>query len=408
MRSLYTIAIYLYYIIIWIAALFHPKARLWIKGRKGVFAGLKSTFSKDDPLFWFHCASLGEFEQGRPLIEELKLQYPDHKILLTFYSPSGYEIRKDYELADHICYLPNDTPAKARKLLKIINPEAVFFIKYEFWYNILKELKSNKVATYMVSGIFREDQYFFRSYGSWFRKGLRAFSWFFVQDETSQTLLQEIGIDRVSLSGDTRFDRVAKVAKSVKSFPDIEVFTGDSRIFLAGSTWPQDEEKLCHIIENMPDIKMIIAPHEVHEQHIQQLQKTLPVPSLRYSSFDPGKDIQERVLIIDSIGILGNLYQYASIAFIGGGFTKGIHNILEAATFGVPVVFGPNYHIFKEAHDLISLEGAFTVKDERELLEIVQKLSEGEGFYSRCSKSCSDYIQNNIGATAHILDKINS
>ncbi len=400
---LYSISIALYTAGIFIFSLFNKKAKQWVSGRKGLVKGIHKA-GLNNPL-WFHCASLGEFEQGRPLIEAIKEQQPATPILLTFYSPSGYEIRKNNDLADYTCYLPVDLPKQTKSFVKAVNPKAVFFIKYEFWYNLLYTLEKAAIPTYLVSGIFREGQHFFQLKGWWFRKRLQVFTWFFVQDKNSERLLKSIGYNNVSISGDTRFDRVKKIAQHDIDFPYFKTFSEGHDVLIAGSTWPADEEKLAALADHNKTLRFIIAPHEVDESHIQQLQKLLPEASVRYSEQQNHNADQCRIVIIDSIGILNKLYRYATIAYIGGGFTKGIHNILEAATFGLPVIFGPNYDIFKEAHDLIAAGGAFSVDSNEALIEKTTQLLTNKAFYLTSAGHAQHYVDANCGATDIILSK---
>jgi 3-deoxy-D-manno-octulosonic-acid transferase len=357
-------------------------------------------------IIWFHAASLGEFEQGRPVMEAFRKKYPSYKILLTFFSPSGYEIRKNYEGADYIFYLPIDTPGNAKRFITLVNPKIVVFIKYEFWFNYIRILHQKQVPLFIISAIFRKEQYFFKWYGSWFRKMLSKFTFFFVQNDESLELLKSIGIEKVMKSGDTRFDRVKEIASNKKSFPLIEKFAAGYKVLLAGSSWPPDEA----IIQKLPEDKarkIIIAPHEIHEEHIAAIENRLgKEKTLRYSKADETSILTAEILIVDGMGFLSSLYQYCDVAYIGGGFGKAIHNILEAVTFGKPVIFGPAYHKFKEAVDLIELGGAFTVKNEQEFITIFGKLNSDREFYDRASAICKAYVKENCGATESILRKV--
>lgn len=404
---LYNFSIYLYRIAILLVSPFNLKARQWISGRKDLLSRLREAVHGEDNLIWFHAASLGEFEQGRPLMEALKKSHPEYKILLTFFSPSGYEIRKNYEGADFIFYLPIDTPLNARKFVEITEPVMAFFIKYEFWFNYIHYLNQKDIPLYYVSAIFRKDQHFFKPYGRWFQKQLRKVTWFFVQNEKSAALLRDINIENVSICGDTRFDRVWSVAQTRREFPQVAAFAGNLPVLLAGSTWPPDEELLIRLInENPGRFRCIIAPHEIDHQRINAFAARLSVPCIRYSELN-GQDLSAfQVMFIDNIGILLHLYQYAHIAYIGGGFGKNIHNILEAATFGKPVIFGPNYHKFQEAKDLLAMGGAFCVHNYEETETIVKKFLEDERFYLASSRICNQYIQQNLGGTVHILSKV--
>jgi 3-deoxy-D-manno-octulosonic-acid transferase len=414
MHLIYTIFIHIYALAIRIASLFNSKAKLWVKGRQNIFAELESLIgnkgSEFKNLIWFHCASLGEFEQGRPLIERIREQKPEIKILLTFFSPSGYEIRKNYDGADFVFYLPADTAFNSKRFIEIVKPKAVFFIKYEFWFNYLNELKRLNIPTYLVSGIFREEHYFFKFYGSWFRKQLSCFNCFFVQDKHSLELLNTIGINNVVVSGDTRFDRVAEISKNTTSFPLMELFIQNSSVFIGGSTWPEDERLISEFV-GMPDFKklnckLIIAPHEIQEDHIQSVIREFSSFSvLRFSDANEQNVKEANVLIIDNIGMLSSLYQYGTIAFIGGGFGKGIHNILEPAALGLPVIFGPKYGKFKEAKELINAGGAFSVSDANELNRTISLLQNSE-VLKTTSYISKHYVEIRVGATTIILNSI--
>jgi len=407
MFFLYNIAIYSYLFIIKFAGLFNNKAKLWVAGRKGLLKKIESNLDQTRPVVWFHCASLGEFEQGRPIIESFRKDYPDFIVFLTFFSPSGYEIRKNYSTADYIYYMPLDTRANVKAFIKTVNPKIAIFIKYEFWFNYIDILIKNSIPIFIVSGIFRKDQHFFKWYGGWFRKILMKISHFFVQTPSSKKLLQSININNVTVSGDTRFDRVYQVAEQKKPFPLIEIFAGNSKVIVVGSSWPEDENLIIKIInEEISDLKFIIAPHETDKNRINSLCDKLKNHHLKYSEANELNISQEKVLVIDSIGILSHLYQYGTIAYIGGGFGKDIHNILEAVTFGNPVIFGPKYKKFQEAVDLIDLGGAFSIKDGSELERIVLDLLQNRELYSDCSNICIEYISGKRGATTRILDTI--
>ena len=388
----------------------NKKAKLWVIGRKDILRKIENTLSGKQTgkkVAWFHCASLGEFEQGRPLIEEFRETFPDHLIFLTFFSPSGYEIRKNFSGADYVFYLPVDYPGIAARFIKILSPDIVFFIKYEYWYNYLAILKQHGIPTYMVSAIFRSSQPFFKVYGFWFRKQLRNLNWFFVQDDDSEKLLRKIGIRQVSVSGDTRFDRVSVIARQNEPVAGMDGFCRNSCVILAGSTWPADEKILLpFILKNQSEYKFIIAPHEVHQERIDRLMVQLGSWSLRLSQLNETNNKGSRFLVIDSIGILASLYKYAFISFIGGGFGVGIHNILEPVAFGVPVIFGPNYDRFREARELIREGGAISIKNEEDLRKAVGHLTNVSGERIRASEICTAYIENHKGATAHILKHI--
>ena len=407
MLVLYNLIIYGYSFLIRIAGLFDKKASTWVKGRKRIFSNIADQIDPLDKLAWFHAASLGEFEQGRPIIESFREKFPQHKILLTFFSPSGFEIRKNYEGADYVFYLPIDTRTNAKRFIKLVNPAFVVFIKYEFWYNYLNILKQNNIPVFFVSSIFRKQQHFFQWYGSWFRKMLRTVSFFFVQNQESVTLVNSIGIAQVLKSGDTRFDRVFKIAQNTKSFPLIEKFSENENVLLAGSTWPADEEALYHLIHQIEGLKMIIAPHEIKEERIKSLMNLFNDNQIvRLSEADINNIGQAKILIIDGMGFLSHLYQYCTFAYIGGGFGKGIHNTLEAATFGKPVVFGPNYLKFAEAVDLVKLNGAFIINNKDDLVQVAFQLLKNDKTLLSASQTCQDYVEGKKGATDIILNKI--
>ena len=364
----YNLGLILYAWAVRLAALRHKKARLWIDGRRDLFRRMRETIDPEARIIWIHVASLGEFEQGRPIIENLRRTHPEYKILLTFFSPSGYEIRKDYKGADYLFYLPLDTSRNARRFLDIAHPEIAIFVKYEYWLNLLRELRRRKVRTYIVSAIFRRNSIFFRPYGGWWRQALETFDVLFVQNEESKELLATLGFDNVLVAGDTRFDRVAEITRTAKRIDIIDRFKGDSRLFVAGSTWGPDEELLIRLINDNPEVKFIIAPHEMDEGRIARIIGEVRGGTLRYTQCTSRTGYGSRqVLILDTVGILASVYSYATWSYIGGGFGVGIHNTLEAATFGLPVAFGPNYEKFKEARDLVTLGAARSVSDYAQL-----------------------------------------
>jgi len=375
MRFIYNFFIQIYSGFIWIASFFSIKARKWRQGRKSQVIFPQSANEK---IIWFHCASLGEFEQGRPVIEELKNINPALKIILTFFSPSGYEIRKDYSYADAVYYLPLDTPENAKIFIETIKPHAVIFVKYEFWFNYLNLLYQRQIPVFFISTIFRPSQHFFKWYGGWFRKQLKQISAFFVQNQESVGLLEEIGIKNIINAGDTRFDRVFKLAAHKKAIKEIEEFKGTNKLIVAGSTWSEDEDLLLEFYDSLEqdDLKLIIAPHEISEEHLQKIkQKLLGLKYCLYSEKDHLNIKEKKVLIIDNVGMLSSLYAYADIAYIGGGFGEGIHNILEAAVYGAPVVFGPQYNKFQEARDLVNRKGAFSISSFHELMSSLNKVA---------------------------------
>ncbi len=406
MKAIYTLAIFIYSGLIHLVSPLNQKASLWVKGRRNWRQRLKEKLDPDKKYIWIHCASLGEFEQGRTIIETIKREAPDHKILLTFFSPSGYEIRKNYQFADHICYLPSDTPRNVSDFIAIVRPRITIFIKYEFWNNYISALYKNNNPIYLISGIFRREQHFFKWYGWFFRELLNKFTHIFVQDDRSLELLNGIGITNASVSGDTRFDRVSQIAGATRDLPVIEKFAGNEKLFLAGSSWRPDEEIITRFINDNPEcMKWIFAPHEIDKINLERIEKLLYVKTVRYSEFTESS-YDTRVMIIDNIGMLSSVYRYAYIAEVGGGFGKGIHNVLEAACWGIPVLFGPNHKKFREAVELISMGGAMVFNEYEEFAAIINKLLSDNELYNSSSKSASDYIGKNTGATEKIMAKI--
>jgi 3-deoxy-D-manno-octulosonic-acid transferase len=407
MSFLYSISIYLYALVIRLAALFNPQAKAFLQGRREQFKRMQAAVGKHDEIIWFHCASLGEFEQGRPVIEAFRNTFPHYKILLTFFSPSGYELRKNEPLADYVFYLPMDKKRNVQRFLNIFKPRLAIFIKYEFWYNYIDALYKNKIPVFLVSGIFRKNQHFFRFYGRWFRHQLQKISWFFVQNETSSELLSRIHVYHHEISGDTRFDRVLQIKKAAQPLALIEQFKNNEKLLVAGSTWPPDEDILhfFHTAEGS-NIKLIIAPHKVDEPHIKNIikkfEKSKPV---RYSMAQSADLEISRVLIIDQIGLLSSIYQYADLAYVGGGFGVGIHNLLEAAVYGIPVLFGPNYQRFKEAHDLLNKGAGFNINSAESFVNTCSHLLNTPHLYQNSGKAASDYVLENAGATDYILQK---
>ncbi len=396
----------LYTVAIGVASLWVQKAKLWRDGRKDIFRRMAQTIAPSDRILWIHASSVGEFEQGRPLIESVREQHPEYKILLTFFSPSGYELRKNYEGADYIFYLPVDTPGNARRFLKAAHPEVAIFVKYEFWLNMLFELRRQRVDTYIISAIFRKDSIFFRWYGVLWRRALESFKVIFVQNRESKEYLSEIGVSSVVVAGDTRFDRVAKIAQEVKTNEIIERFKGASPILVAGSTWPADEELLSRIIERNGGVKFVVAPHEITPARIAELETRFS-SSVRYTQITSESSLEEcQVLILDTIGHLSSIYRYASWAFIGGGFGVGIHNTLEASTFGLPIAFGPNYHKFKEARDMIELGACRSVSCAKELEEWFKPLYEDKEYHHKIAEIIKEYTVKNQGASVIINNTI--
>lgn len=408
MNALYTFSIHLFSILIRLAAPFNTKAKQISQGRRKTFQELQAKIKHDKPIVWVHCASLGEFEQGRPIIESIRKEHPGYQVLLTFFSPSGYEIRKNYELADYICYLPADTKRNARKLIDMVSPEIVFFVKYEFWRHYLTELKDRNIPLYLISAIFREEQQFFRDspWGKWYREMLFCFEHFFVQDGQSVQLLGQIGLTNVTRAGDTRFDRVAEIARNGKNIPLVGKFKGDSPLVVAGSTWKPDEEILAQYIHSHPEIKFVIAPHETKRANVERLKNLLKTTVICYTEASEESVMNKQVMIVDTIGILSSVYRYADLAYIGGGFGVGIHNTLEAAIFGMPIVFGPNYLRFNEATSMVNLGIAFPVNDSGSLIAILDQLLSDNEKRKWVSGECTVFTNQNLGATQIILNKV--
>jgi 3-deoxy-D-manno-octulosonic-acid transferase len=404
---LYNFGLTLYAWIVRLIAPKHPKARLWTDGRKNIFERMIETIDPAARIVWIHVSSLGEFEQGRPIIERIRKEYPQYKILLTFFSPSGYEVRKNYPEADYIFYLPIDTPKNARRFLDIAHPEIAIFVKYEFWLNLLFELHRRKIRTFIVSAIFRKNSIFFRPYGGLWRRALESYEVIFVQNTESKELLAKLGFDNVIVAGDTRFDRVAEIAQAAKQIDIIERFKGKKPLFVAGSTWSEDEELLIGLINENPDIKFIIAPHEMDEGRIARLIENVQGGSVRYTQCTPHTSYAtKQLLILDTIGILSSVYGYATWGYIGGGFGAGIHNTLEAAIFGLPLAFGTNYSKFREAHDLISLGAAKSVSNLEQLREWFIPLRDNETFLRESAHTAKDYTTQHQGATGIIVETI--
>ncbi len=410
---LYNLSIHCLSWVYQLASVFNPKAKKWLDGREITEEVLDeiSVFRSIHPQIdfaWFHCASLGEFEQGRPVIEAFKKDYPEVKIVLSFFSPSGYEVRKNYAQADYIVYLPTDTPENARKFVGIIQPRIAFFVKYEFWSNFLKELKAAGAKTVGFSVILRPGQMFFKPYGGFFRSILFRFDHIFVQNKESGDLLQSIAYDRYTLAGDTRFDRVAEIAGSVREISVAQRFKAGRQTMVIGSAWAEDMKVLIPLMNNHPELSFIVAPHEISGQEIIAWQSEIKSATVKYSEIQPDTDIsQAQVLFIDNVGMLSSLYQYADFAYIGGAFGKGLHNTLEAAVFGVPLFFGnKNYTKFREALDLIEGGSAFAVGDTRELENLMTGFQKDPKIYSEACKSSSSYIKDHVGATAKIMQYI--
>mgnify|MGYP001244090753 CR=1 FL=1 len=406
MNFFYNLIVYLSFLFLKVYAFFNKKIKLFVAGRKEIDIKI-SVIKNTDKIIWFHVASLGEFEQAVPIIEEVKRSLKTHKILLTFFSPSGYEIKKNYILADIICYLPFDTNQDVKQFIELVHPEMVVILKYEFWPNLLNQLKRNGIPTILVSGIFRKDQVFFKPTGKWMRKSLTAFHHFFVQDEFSKGLLESISIKNVSMAGDTRFDRVAKILEQDNSLPFIEEFKNNQYTVVAGSTWEEGEQFLVNYINQSSNEKFIIAPHTIHPKSIQKLKDTIQKQAILYSDKD-GKDLSTYdVFILDTIGLLKKVYSYADVAYVGGAFKTGLHNILEPATFGIPIVIGTKYSKFKEAVDLVELKGCISVNNQIAFSRIFNQLKQDESYRKKIGNINSNYIKKNIGATTLIMKYIN-
>lgn len=409
MLFLYSLLVRGYGLALYLAAFFHPKARLWHKGRKNWISNhqtlQKAKTEAHRPLFWMHCASLGEFEQGRPIIEGLKRDRPEVQVLLSFFSPSGYEIRKDYPLADAVVYLPLDTPRNARHFLRIWQPNAAIFVKYEIWYHYLNQLERQAIPSLLIAAIFRPGQFFFRWYGRPFLEKLRRLNHIFVQEEDSTRLLQQYGFENTSRAGDTRMDRVMTIAKNAAILPKLEAFThAKAPVLVVGSNWPADDAILFPFFqEALPaNWKIILAPHQVDGHRIQQLEKQITFPSVRYSAENLEAFERARILIIDNIGLLSSLYRYGKVAYIGGGFGSGIHNTLEPMAFGLPVLFGPKYQKFREAAFLVASGSGFSVSNTAELLRAFEALQKPEDYQAAAGRIRS-YLEQNKGASEQIL-----
>ncbi|WP_164109655.1 MULTISPECIES: 3-deoxy-D-manno-octulosonic acid transferase [Sphingobacterium] len=404
MRVLYDLGIGAYGMILRLVALFHPKARLWVEGRKGGLDVIEQTIENGRKHIWFHFASLGEFEQGRAVLEQIKKRYPQEKIVITFFSPSGFEIRKNTNLADYVFYLPEDTRRNARRFVSIVKPKFAVFTKYEYWYHYFTELKRQDVRLLMISAIFREQQLFFKPYGGFYRTILKKVSFFFTQNMDSVHMLKWIGVTNSGLAGDTRFDRVVELPRQHQSVKYMDDFIGKAKVIVAGSTWPKDEVLLQRLIQNINGWKIVLAPHEINKSHIDEICSLFP-NSIRYSEFETYSTQQVNespVLVVDNIGLLSSLYYYADIAYVGGGFGAGIHNTLEAVTYGKPVVFGPNYEKFQEAVDLVTLMVGFSVSNYDELYQVCRILQD-EGRRDAIGDAGIEYVKQRAGATQIIM-----
>lgn len=404
---IYNLIIALYDLAVHIISPFSRKPRKMMKGHWVVYELLRQQLEPGYRYIWFHAASLGEFEQGRPLMEKIRASYPEYKLLLTFFSPSGYEVRKNYRGADIVCYLPFDKPRNVKKFLDLVNPCMAFFIKYEFWKNYLDELHSRRIPVYSVSAIFRKGQIFFKWYGGTYRNVLRNFDYLFVQNERSKRFLAKIGINRAMVVGDTRFDRVLQIRQEAKELPLVELFKGKAMTFVAGSSWQPDEDLFIEYFNTHPEMKLIIAPHVIDENHLVEIVSKLKRPYVRYSRADEKNVLKADCLIIDCFGLLSSIYRYGEIAYIGGGFGVGIHNTLEAAVYGIPVIFGPKYQKFQEAVQLIENKGAYCIKNYVELKVLLDRLMTDDEFLRDTGYRAGSYVTDNAGATDKILSVIN-
>jgi 3-deoxy-D-manno-octulosonic-acid transferase len=405
MLFFYNIVMQITGLLLKLIALFSSKIKLFVDGRKNVFVILEQKIKASDRTIWFHAASLGEYEQGLPVIGKIKTEYPSHKIVITFFSPSGYEVRKNNVVADATVYLPIDTKRNARKFVKLVHPEMAFFIKYEYWLNYLNELNAQNTPTYLISGIFRKNQMFFKWYGGFYRKALDGFSYFFVQNESSKRLLLDLGKSNVAVSGDTRFDRVSAILEKDNSLEYISQFKDNTLTIVIGSSWPKDETLLLDFInKNEFNVKFIIAPHNIKDNQIAVLRNGITKKTVLFSEME-GKNLANfDVFIIDSIGILTKIYSYADIAYVGGGFgNPGVHNLLEPATFGIPIVIGPNYSHFAEATALVNMGGCHSISTKKDLNDILKDLILNDALRSEKGHICSTFVLMNKGATNIIM-----
>lgn len=407
MIYLYRIVIQISSFLLPITALFSQKMKLFVDGRKNIFTVLTQQIKKTDQVIWFHAASLGEYEQGLPVIKRIKKEHPTHKIVLTFFSPSGYEVRKNTPFADVVCYLPMDTQYNVKRFLNIVHPKQAFFIKYEYWPNYLFALQKADIPIYMISGIFNKNQIFFKWYGQLHRQCLATFTHFFVQDQNSKQLLNLIEIQKVTVNGDTRFDRVSEILQADNTLDYVEQFIDNQLCVVIGSSWMQDEVLLVDYINaSIDNVKWIIAPHNIKSDQIQHLKKGFTKPTVLFSEKEKHNLSDHDVFIVDTIGILTKIYSYASVAYVGGGFSAGIHNVLEPATFGIPILIGPNYHKFKEAVDLVGLGACISVSDKQQLYQALNQLITDLDYRKGLGKKASYYVQQNAGATEGILSNI--
>lgn len=409
MNYIYNAIVHVALFFLKIAALFSTKMKLFVKGRKETKAILKNSIFKGDAVIWMHAASLGEFEQGLPIIERLKVQYPTYKILVSFFSPSGYEVKKNTAVADAVVYLPMDTRSNVAYFIKNVKPELAIFVKYEIWPNYLKALKAANIPTILVSAIFKKKQIYFKGYGGFMRKSLTVFEHIFVQNENSKKLLESIHIKNTTVAGDTRLDRVSEILDRDNSLSSIAAFKKDRLCLVAGSTWPEDEELLVNYINHAPkNLKFIIAPHTIKSEKILGLNGSILKKTILFSKLDIKTIGDYEVLIIDNIGMLTKIYSYADIAYVGGGFETGLHNTLEPAVFGIPVIIGPNYQGFQEAEDLVKLKGVLTVDDTWSFDELLKKLLDKPQLLTEVGSINANYISKNKGASNQIIEYIHT
>ena len=403
---IYNLAMYILELGVKLAALFSDKPAKMVKGYREVFDLLQRKIDRNAQYIWFHAASLGEFEQGRPLIERIRKEYPQYKILQTFFSPSGYEVRKNYDGADIVCYLPIDTPSNVKKFVDLVNPCMVFFVKYEFWQNYLNTLNKKGVPVYSVSSIFRPNQIFFRWYGKGYQQVLKTFAHLFVQNEESKQLLAGIGVNNTTVVGDTRFDRVLDICAAAKQLPLVQKFKGDALTFVAGSSWGPDEDIFIKYFNAHPEMKLIIAPHVVNDSHLKEIESKLQRSCVRYTKATEENVQQADCLIIDCYGLLSSIYRYGEISYIGGGFGVGIHNVLEAAVYGIPVIFGPNNKKFREAQHLLANKGGFEINSYEDFEQLMNKFLGDEAYLNQSGKAAGDYVKGNAGAMEKIMKRV--
>nr|WP_299532850.1 glycosyltransferase N-terminal domain-containing protein [Ulvibacterium sp.] len=407
MYFLYNLALYIVWFFLGIAAIFHPKIRLFVQGRKQTFGILKTLISKQDKVIWMHVASLGEFEQGLPLLEKLKSSYPDSKILVTFFSPSGYEVKKNTTAADVVTYLPWDTQKNVKRFLRIVNPRLALFVKYEIWPNYLKFLAKRETPTLLISAIFKKEKIYFKAYGGFMRKALRTFTHFFVQEAHSKSLLGSLGFDNVSVSGDTRFDRVSEILKQDNQLSFMEDFIGTDLCFVGGSTWPEGEKIITEFINtSQRPMKYVLAPHNIKESHIQNLKRSIQKKVILYSEIKERDLSGFEVLVVDTIGLLAKIYSYADMAYVGGGFATGLHNTLEPAVFGIPVVIGPEYKGFNEAEELVALGGILVVGTAIEFSNTLDRLIMDREYLNQIGQINAAYVGEKRGAGVQIMGYI--